>query len=446
MDSQLSDTDRQILDIWEGMKPHEATALKFIVMDESGTFAGQFTCDIDSHGDRYFFIKQAPKSGKWTLSSNLVSNLETADKSLSKTAIKSREQYQASISKSVYRLDVDSTQKDNLRSSQCANQKQVITMPSSTDPIRLDHSLLQFGNSGGTNIEKLPTELFGLPKFDYSLREGVRPNTEEWGKANIVICANFATEALLYVINRQAQIYNNGKGNRSVSKELAWGAVLVLASELDQEMAECLKIVESSIKDLCFNRIVEDHLCRKLTNGELELVGEVQEEDNSREDDYEECEIEGLSFPLMTEFSPEKIHHYAFNRNEWISHYPSAADNWQKLATHSKLLNENRVIGSTSNNSLWLYTINQKMAGLDQKDCPEHISDARMSETNQSLGNSNQDTLPLTGQALIQKVKLLGDASPQQLANACGYKTKTNGIEYVDIESYYKALFEAYTK
>ena len=114
MDSRRSDTDKQVLDLWEGMKPREATALKFIVMDESGKFAGQFTCDIDSHGDRYFLIKQAPKSGKWTLSSNLVSNLGTADKSLPKTAIKSREEYQASISRSVYRLDVDSTQQDNL--------------------------------------------------------------------------------------------------------------------------------------------------------------------------------------------------------------------------------------------------------------------------------------------------------------------------------------------
>lgn len=412
MDSRLSDTDRQILDLWEGMKPREAKALKFIVMDESGTFAGQFTCDIDPHGDRYFLIKQAPKSGKWSLLSNLVTNLEAAEAGLPKTAIKNREEYKEIISRSIYRLDLDSSDQDN-----AAGQS-----------------------------EKVNREVSTLPAFDYSPREGVRPNTDEWGKANIMICANFAIEASLYVINYQAQIYRNGKGSRSVSTDVVWGAVLLLASELDQEMAECLKIVESSIKDLCFNRIVEDHLCRKLANGELELIGEVQEEDNSCEDDCEECEIEGLSFPLITEFSPEKIHHYAFNRNEWISDYPSAAENWQKLVTHSKLLNENRVIGSTSNNSLWLYTVNKKMAGLDQKDCSEHISDARMSKTNQSLGNSNQDTLPLTGQALIQKVKLLGDASPQQLANACGYKTKTNDIEYVDVEYYYKALFEAYSK
>ena len=445
MDSRRSDTDKQVLNLWEGMKPREATALKFIVMDESGKFAGQFTCDIDSHGDRYFLIKQAPKSGKWTLSSNLVSNLGTADKSLPKTAIKSREEYQASISRSVYRLDVDSTQQDNLMISKGAIEIQAITTPSSAGPMQLDPNLFQSGNPGGSYIEKLPTGLIILPEFDYSPRKGVLPNTNEWEKANILICANFAFEALLYVINCQAQIYNNGKGSRSVSTEVAWGAVLVLASELDQEMAECLKIAESSIRDLCFNRMVKDRLCRKLTNGELELEGEVQEEDQSSED-YEECEIEGLSFPLVTEFSPERIHHYAFNRNEWISDYPSAMINWQKLVTHSKLLNENRVIGSTSNNSVWLYTTNQNMAGLDQKDCPERISDAKMSKTEQSLGHSDQDSVPLTGQALIQKVKLLGDASPQQLANACGYKMKTNGTYYIDIESYYTALFEAYRK
>lgn len=443
MDSRLSDTDKQILDLWEGMKPREATALKFIVMDESGKFAGQFTCNIDSHGDRYFLIKQTPISGKWTLSSNLVSNLETADNSLPKTAIKSREEYQASISKSVYRLDVDSTQQDNLIKSQGANRKQAITTPPSIGPMQLDPNLFQSANPGVSYTEKFSIGLLSLPEFDYSPRKDLLPNTNEWGKANIVICAKFALEALFYVIKCQAYIYNNGKGSRSVSTEVAWGAVLELASELDQEMAEFLKIAESSVKDISFNRIVVDRLCRKLTNGELELEGEVQEQ-NNLSDDYDACEIEGLSFPLVTEFSPERIHYYAFNRNEWISDYPSAVENWQKLVTHSKLLNENKVIGSTSNSSLWLYIINQKIMGLDQKDLGACTSVPRTSKTKESLGQFDHDSEPLTGQALIQKVKLLGDASPRQLAKACGYITKTNGSEYSDIESYYTALFEAY--
>jgi hypothetical protein len=96
------------------MKPREATALKFIVMDESGTFAGQFICDIDSHGDRYFLIKQAPKSGEWKVSSNLVSNLEAAEADLPKTAVKTREEYQQTISSNIYRLDVDSSNQDNI--------------------------------------------------------------------------------------------------------------------------------------------------------------------------------------------------------------------------------------------------------------------------------------------------------------------------------------------
>lgn len=113
MDNQLSDADRQILDLWQGMKPREATALKFIVMDETGAFAGQFTCDSDSHGDRYFLIKQAPKSGKWSLLSNLVTNPEGAEEGLPKTAVKSREEYKEIISRSIYRLDLDSSDQDN---------------------------------------------------------------------------------------------------------------------------------------------------------------------------------------------------------------------------------------------------------------------------------------------------------------------------------------------
>lgn len=434
MQNQPSDTDRQILDLWEGMKPREATALKFIVMDESGAFAGQFTCNLDFHGDRYFLIKQAPRSGKWTLSSNLVANLEAADKDLPKTAVKSREEYKAAISRSIYRLDLDPSSHD------------YASEQSSSTPYRQASIDSQPGTSESPGIEKQTTLDASLPDFDYSPRDGLRPNTDEWGKANIMICANFAIAASLYVINHQAQINKNRKGSRSVSPDVAWGAVLLLASELDQEMANCLKIVESSIKDYCFSKLVEDHLCRKLPNGEFELEGEVQEEEELSEE-FEECEIEGLTFPLLTEFSPERIQYYALNRNEWISDYPSAAANWQKLVTHCKLLNENRITGSTSNNGLWIYTANLKSKDLDQKVWGRAIADDKQTMVEQLLGKSGPgNSGPLTGEALIRKVKTLGNASPQELAKACGYQTKINGSEYIDVESYYTALYEAYRK
>jgi hypothetical protein len=432
MENQPSDTDRQILDLWEAMKPREATALKFIVMDESGTFAGQFTCSIDFHGDRYFLIQQAPRSGKWTLSSNLVANLEAAEKDLPKTAVRSREEYKAAVSRSIYRLDVDLSSHDNS------------SEQSSSTSFRQASNEAQPGIPESPYVEEETTLDSTLPDFDYSPREGLRPNTDEWGKANIMICANFAIATLLYVINNQAQINKNSKGSRSVSTDVAWGAVLLLASELDQEMENCLKIVESSIKDFCFSKLVEDRLCRMLPNGEFELEGEVQGEKKSSEE-FEECELEGLNFPMLTEFSPERIQHYAFNRNEWFSDYPSGAENWQKVVTHFKLLNENRITGSTSNNGLWLYTANKKGRDLDQKDWQRTISDEKQAIIAQSIEKSGPgNSGPLTGQALIKKVKTLGNASPQELAKACGYVTKANGSEYIDVESYYAALYEAY--
>ena len=113
--------------------------------------------------------------------------------------------------------------------------------------------------------------------------------------------------------------------------------------------------------------------------------------------------------------------------------------------THFKLLNENRITGSTTNNGLWLYTANQKGRDLDQKDWERTISDEKQTMIAQSLEKSDPgNSGPLTGQALIKKVKTLGNASPQELAKACGYVTKANGSEYIDVESYYAALYEAY--
>ena len=408
MDNQLSDTDRQILDLWEGMKPREAKALKFIVMDESGTFAGQFTCDIDPHGDRYFLIKQAPKSGKWSLLSNLVTNLEAAEEGLPKTAIKYREEYKETISRSVYRLDLDSSDQDNAAGQDEREHREVST----------------------------------LPAFDYSPREGVRPNTDEWGKANIMICANFAIEASLYAINYQAQIYRNGKGSRSVSADVVWGAVRLLAAELDSEMANCLEIVENSIKDLCFSKLIDENICFRLPNGDFELVGEAQEGGEPSE----EYEIEGLTFPILEELSPEKIHHYSSRPREWAKMFPEGEENWSKIATTSKLLRENRIDASLTESGLWLYTANLENTNSGPANraasSSQFFTESKPSEELSDLGNMS----PLTGQALIQKIKTLGDASPQQLAKACGYASSTNGNEYIDVESYYSALFEAYRK
>lgn len=106
MPKQLSEVDEQLLSLWEGVRPAEAENLKFIVMDEGGTFAGQFTCNADNHGDRYFIVQQAPRTKRWSVSSNLVSNLHAPESELPKTAVKGRERYQEVVNNSVYRLEL----------------------------------------------------------------------------------------------------------------------------------------------------------------------------------------------------------------------------------------------------------------------------------------------------------------------------------------------------
>jgi hypothetical protein len=109
MTSQVSEINEQLLSLWEGMKPREASELKFIVMSDEGFFAGQFTCDLDDHGDRYFVVQQAPRTKKWSLASNLVSYLEDDSSPLPKTAIKLREEYKEVIAGEVYRLEPSHT-------------------------------------------------------------------------------------------------------------------------------------------------------------------------------------------------------------------------------------------------------------------------------------------------------------------------------------------------
>ena len=51
---------------------------------------------------------------------------------------------------------------------------------------------------------------------------------------------------------------------------------------------------------------------------------------------------------------------------------------------------------------------------------------------------------PLTGTALVDKVKELGDLSKEEKARACGYYTQTkNGIERVNMMKFLNALIDA---
>lgn len=65
-----------LIEVWRLVKPAEAKDLKTMVASADGRFAGIFTCDADQHGDRFFVLKENPRSGKWTLASNLISHLD----------------------------------------------------------------------------------------------------------------------------------------------------------------------------------------------------------------------------------------------------------------------------------------------------------------------------------------------------------------------------------
>ena len=51
---------------------------------------------------------------------------------------------------------------------------------------------------------------------------------------------------------------------------------------------------------------------------------------------------------------------------------------------------------------------------------------------------------PLTGEALLEKVKDLGNLSKEEKAKACGYSTMTkNGVERVNMMKFLNALIDA---
>jgi hypothetical protein len=60
------------------------------------------------------------------------------------------------------------------------------------------------------------------------------------------------------------------------------------------------------------------------------------------------------------------------------------------------------------------------------------------------MDKNTQATKPLTGIALLEKVKELGNLSKEEKARACGYSTLTKrGVERVNMMKFLNALIEA---
>ena len=196
------------------------------------------------------------------------------------------------------------------------------------------------------------------PCFDYSPRNGKTPDTEEWGKANLSIIFNYATDASIYCLALKASQHGKCKGSRSAEIDVIWSAILLMASEQDKEMARCLQISEESIKGMVFTRLVREGFCRELANGELTLAEGIPEADETRfaNKEYAEVEIDGIVFPMLTDLSPAQISYYGANKREWVDKYPAGADNWHKIVTHSRLLSEKRVNAYQTEAGPWLYT------------------------------------------------------------------------------------------
>jgi hypothetical protein len=115
-----SEADQQILSLWNMLSPPEAIELKFIVLDEEGRFAGEYTAD-DQHGDRYFIIKEKPRSGGWSMASNLTTHFSSNVESLPKTTQSSIKEFREIINKAVYRYEQASS--SNARLSPISDKK-----------------------------------------------------------------------------------------------------------------------------------------------------------------------------------------------------------------------------------------------------------------------------------------------------------------------------------
>jgi hypothetical protein len=74
--TDYNDVREAMIHVWNLVKPSEAKDLKIIVASDDGRFAGIYSCDLDQHGDRFFVLKEKPRSKTWTMASNLMSHLE----------------------------------------------------------------------------------------------------------------------------------------------------------------------------------------------------------------------------------------------------------------------------------------------------------------------------------------------------------------------------------
>ena len=272
------------------------------------------------------------------------------------------------------------------------------------------------------------------PRFNYTSRIGKQLNTDEWGKANMQVILQYSVDVAIYCLEIRAMQHRSGRGSSSTSIDRIWDVILELAPKEDKELAGSIKKMDQIIKKCIVDILIDDNTIRLLPDGELELIGEatdVQEVGLGCSSEHE-VEIDGITFPLLTNLSPDEIHFYASSQSKWIESHPGGAENWAKIVAHSRLLSQGRISAFQTNGGPWLYST------VKREDIS--LNDQASEDKPRKLGS------PLTGSMLVQRVNELGDMPAHSLALACGYVTKVNGSNVGDVESYYRALFDAHRK
>jgi len=208
------------------------------------------------------------------------------------------------------------------------------------------------------------------PRFDYSVLDGVTPGTDDYGIARLKLVMDFMSEAIDWCL--EAHVYGQREGKIPMDQGLPAGRLLTAVMGLIKLKDEDLYPLASMPNENDGGKPVASMLLLRLVEQGVEKgFYDINPEDwtlmpkwdvapkpEPEEDELKTWIIDGVEYPLVSQFSPEGLLYWAEHKDEFLERYPNGRH--QTVVNSARHWQQDRLTATShefGESTQWFYTV-----------------------------------------------------------------------------------------
>jgi len=205
------------------------------------------------------------------------------------------------------------------------------------------------------------------PRFNYELLEGIPVDTEELGKARVLMIMKFMEQAIRWGLEVHVNTQRNGKiaPDQGCQPILLRNTTFAFVEQEDEEIYELITMDHEGrpVGDMFFRDVIrlligKNDIDVNQEDGTLMPTWEVPTQEQPEDSELQDQELDGVSYPLVANFSPEEMVYWALHQEEFAQQFPNG--NVEMLVATAKHLAYGQVYATSHEHcgkTSYLYTV-----------------------------------------------------------------------------------------